>query len=164
MKISKISLFTLALIFILSTKVSAEGSSSNWFVGSRLNISTLDDEVDSSSSIGIDVLAGYQFGKFLKLMVGAGSTTTSQSESAKDSDGFTSLFATVRPQWEFDSGFLVYIDVGVLTSSEGDGGKIGYGLGYNAGKHEITVGYETTIIDTRDIDTSGVALQYSYHF
>lgn len=164
---------TLKNIIILITLLSsvdlqAEESRSNWFVGSGLNISNYKDtdncpECDGSGGVGIDLRAGYQFGKYLKLMVGYGISTGKFYEGGSNVNPFT---VRARPQWEFDNGFLLYSDLGIITTSGESGGFLaGFGLGYSDGLNEIAFGYETAGVgNAGERDISGVVFQYIYHF
>ncbi len=165
MHISKVSLLTIIVVLISSTNVLASESSSNWFAGSGVTIgSFLDERRDvSNSARGVELHGGYQLGKYLKLMVGVNTFSVSNSNTSSSIDNVSAIFAVIRPQWEFDSGFLVYFDLGASSTNRGDGGKVGIGLGYNEGNHEIAVGLDITIIDAKDT-VGGVALQYYYHF
>jgi len=161
MKICKISLLALIAIFLLSTKVLATESSSNWFVGSGAIFGSFEDDDDSDSAFGVGLHGGYQFGNYLKLIVGANTFSVSTNDLSQG--GASTVFAVIRPQWEFDNGFLVYFDLGTSSSSIGKVRKIGLGLGYNEGRHEIAVGLDGTLLGDGE-SIGGVALQYYYHF
>jgi len=148
-------------MFALSTKVLATESSSNWFIGSGITIGGFEGEDDSDSALGIGLHGGYQFGNHLKLIVGANAFSVNTNELSNSN--FSAVFAVIRPQWEFDNGFLVYFDLGTTSSSIGKLTKIGLGLGYNEGRHEITAGLDGTLFGDGD-SIGGVALQYYYHF
>ena len=163
MKTCKISLLALIAICLLSTKVLATESSSNWFVGSEIIVGDFVDDDDSASAYGVGLHGGYQFGNYLKLIVGANTFSVSTNDLSKT--GASTVFAVIRPQWEFDSGFLVYFDLGTNSSSIGKVTEIGLGLGYNEGRHEITFGLDGTLLGDGDDDSiGGVALQYYFHF
>jgi len=163
MDILKLRIITLTTIFILSPKVLATEQDLNWFFGSAISFNSFNNDGEKSSGLGLDLRSGYQFGNYLKLMVGAGTTGIGDSAEAGEDQSISSLYALVRPQWEFDNGFLVYVDAGVMTTSSGDGAKVGYGIGYNEGQHEVTLGFELNVYE-RNLDSTGVALQYIYHF
>ena len=155
-------LFSIAVSIVLPTKVMAINFDSNLFVGTGLTVGSLGmKDRESSSSVGVDLHAGYQLGNYLKLMVGVGSASISDGDNGEQS--ISTKFAVVRPQWVFDSGFLVYIDIGVVESSIENGGKFGMGIGYNEGKHEITLGYDQSEVDHHR-NLSVALVQYSYHF
>jgi len=167
MKTFKISILILTAVLALSTKVLAAESSSGWFVGSGVTFGNYVDDDDDISVVVPGLHGGYQLGNYLKLIVGANTfSVSSNGNSNKES----TLFAAVRPQWEFDSGFLVYLEAGVTNADE-EGkltiNKIGLGLGYNEGRHEVTAGLSAFSVGKGRRSTSvndGYTLQYSYHF
>ncbi len=116
-----------------------------------------------------------------------------------ESDGnleLDSFFIKLRPEWKFANNFKLYADLGInsldfdLTSSAELTGAVftesffsqtkqtstkfswGFGVGYNLGQHELTLGFENygTLQENGEellIDSSvlsSFSLQYYFHF
>ncbi len=160
MNIFKFSLFTLIAFFTLSTKLLATESSSSWFAGSAVTIGEFTpDDGGTQSAYGVELHGGYQFGKYLKLIVGVNTFHVKNGNNVRRTlNSISTMFFEIRPQWEFDNGFLVYFDVGASG-----GFKFGLGLGYNQGQHEVTVGLDSESLVNR-YHVGGVVIGYSYHF
>lgn len=162
----RIRLFIAAAILTLSTKVQADATTSAWFVGTGVNISKYEDGDggggDKNSGQTFDLRGGYQFGKYLKLIVGVGNTNISSSRDMPGANT-TPLFLKIRPQWAFDSGFLIYVDLGLNKTSLGSGTSGGFGIGFHQEQHELTFGVDDSQIDD-EFTGSGFNFQYYYHF
>jgi len=167
MNILKIGMYIPVVVSIFLPQLQAKESNSSFFIGSSVNFSSFKDGDGgggpSISSEGIDIRAGYQFGDYLKLTVGYGAARLGAGELNGAGSNISPLFARIRPQWIFENGFLVYVEAGILTTSEGEGAMAGFGLGYTRGQHEISVGYEDTQVDD-EFSVTALSFQYYFHF
>jgi len=172
--------FFCKLILVLSSfsiGMHAGASESGFFVGSGINFSNFKDGDGGGQNAkgqGIDLRAGYQFGSFLKLIVGYGNSKIGSGDVFGADHTLKTRFVKIRPQWQFDSGFLVYAELGAIKGSinilrpfvrnyDDKGFMGGIGLGYKTSQHEIAIGLEESQIDD-ELLIKGLVFQYYYHF